>query len=454
MSGIFHQYDLRGVVPSEVNERIVHDVGVAFVNFLHCKEKDVVIGRDGRESSPILQKALMNSIIQHGANVIDIGICTTPEFYFAVANYGRQGGIMVTASHNPKEYNGLKLVRERAMPIALDSGLNVIEEFVRVSERMKETQQIAKKGRITKQQVISDYANHILQFSKSIRSLRVVVDAGGGTTAFVLPHVLKKLPLQQSIPLYFELDSALSVRNPNPLVPGALTKLHATVLENNCDLGVAFDADGDRVVFVDDKGALVRPDIAGALIARGELKNSSDATTLNNTIIVDTRTGRAVVEDIIKHGGKVIVSPVGRTSVQRLMKEHNAIFGMERSGHYFFRDNFFMDSGIIGMLKMLSIVSEKHQLSSLCSEFGSYVGTNELNFIVEDRSSAIERVKNAYSDARLSTLDGITIEYKDWWCNVRASNTEPVLRVTIEAKTQEELDKRIKELTEIIKPSH
>ncbi len=442
---IFKGYDIRGVYPDELNEAHAKRIGSAFVQFLKQQRpgvKNIVVGRDMRTSSLSLSQALMEGVISCGVNVIDTGMVSTETTYFAVGNYNYDGSVMVTASHNPAKYNGFKLCREKAIPIGSESGLMKIKELAIQPSQIRGEP----RGKIIPKDVLQDYIAHVLKFAKDIKPLRIVVDAGNGMAGKMIPLVFEKLPCE-IIPLYFELDGTFPNHEANPLKEENLRSLQATVKSTGANLGVAFDGDADRCSFVDEKAEIVKNDIITALIAREFLSKEKGAN-----IIYDLRSSWTVKEEIIRNGGIPCREKVGHAFMRAALRDKNAVFGGELSGHYYFRDNFYSDSGMIAMIQILNILSRKGvSMSNLAAPLRKYYSTGEINFSVSDKDSKIQLLAQTFLDGRIDFLDGVTVEYPDWWFNARKSGTEPLLRVNVEGKSQELVENALKKITEIIK---
>ncbi len=439
MSGIFRAYDIRGIYPIEINEQIAEKIGRAYVQFLQCKE--VVIGRDMRDSSGILFKALVKGITEAGCNVLDIGLSTTPMLYFAA--HDKEAGIMITASHNPKEYNGFKLCREGCIPISGDTGIEDIERLTRA----KGTGQRAKVGKIVRKGVLSNYLNYFDRFiSKRIKPLRVVVDGGNGIGGLVIPKLFEKLPAKL-IPLYLEMDGTFPNHNADPLKLENVRDLQKKVIDEKADLGVALDGDCDRCMLIDEQGKYISADLITALIAQYLL-----AKHPNEVILYDLRSSWATKEAILEAGGKPVVCRVGHAFIKQQMRKTNALFAGELSGHFYYRDTFFAESSTLTLILILNILSETgKKLSELIKPFQRYFASGEINSEVENPQGKIEELAKIYRDGRISCLDGLKVEYADWWFNVRPSNTEPLLRLNLEAKSKDLMEKRRNEILEIIR---
>jgi phosphomannomutase len=436
-AGIFKAYDIRGVYPAELDEEIVYKIGRAFVIFL--KAKAVLVGRDARKSSDKLFASLAKGITDQGADVVDMGLCTTPMFYFANQKY--PAGVMVTASHNPAKFNGLKLCREEAIPISGETGIEEIRSIVK-GNRFED---VKKKGKIVKKDFLADYIKHVSKFIKNIKPLKAVVDAGNGMGGLTLPKIFAKTACN-IIPLYFDIDCSFPNHEANPLKDEAVVDLQKSVIKEKADLGIAFDGDADRAAFFDEKGRRVPADLITALLAVHFLNQKK-----GQKIIYEVRSSWAVKEEIVKCGGIPLLERAGHAFIRKRMRDEDAVAGGEKSGHYFFRDNFYADSAIIAALLVLQILSESgKRMSELVKPLMRYFNSGELNFEVEDKDYALEKVEDAYSDGKISKVDGITIEFDDFWFNLRKSNTEPLIRLNLEAKSEKKMKDELKKIKTII----
>ena len=440
---IFKSYDIRGEYPEQLDEYTSEKIGMATVLFLKSIKnvQNIVVARDIRLSSNSLANALMTGITKAGGNVIDIGEVSTDTTYFAVGNYNYDAGIMVTASHNPSNYNGFKLCHEQATPISFDTGLSTISEIARQTD-LPDSEQY---GKIIKKNVLNSFKKHILSFASNLRPLKIVIDAGNGMAGKMIPLVFKDLPCEV-VQLYFEPDGTFPNHEPNPLDSKNLRDLQDKVRETGSHLGVAFDGDADRCVFVDEKGQEIGCDIITAIIAKKYLQKEKGAT-----ILYDLRSSRSLPEEIKKAGGNPYRERVGHSHIKATMREENAIFGGELSGHYYFRENYFADSAIIALIEILNFLSSKNiPMSKLVAPQKKYCSTGEINFKVIDKDKKIELIAEHFKDGKIDYLDGVTIEYKDWWFNVRKSNTEPLLRLNLEGNTETIMKQRKKQVIDII----
>ncbi|MBW2993420.1 phosphomannomutase/phosphoglucomutase [Candidatus Woesearchaeota archaeon] len=444
MAGIYKAYDIRGIYPSDLNEETAYKIGRAFARLTGCK--NCVIGRDMRLSSKNIFDALAKGITDSGADVIDIGLCSTDMVYFAVGCYGYEGGIMITASHNPPEWNGMKFMKKNAVALSGETGIFEIEKLVKENKFIDSD----KKGSIAKKDIMEDFVKKVLSFvdSNKIRNLKIAVDAGNGMAGMIVPKVFEKLNCG-IIPLYFELDGSFPNHVPSPIESKNLADLQKTVIEKKADFGMAFDGDADRVFFIDEKGDLINSSVITALVAKKLLEKHPNSVILHNIV-----TGRIVPETIEANKGKAVIVPVGHSIIKNLMREKNAIFAGEHSGHYYFRDNYYADSGIIAALIITQMISDKEKSASeILKPYRKYFAVEEINSEVEDKQAKIEEIKKKYRHGALRVLDfdGIRIDYDDWWFNVRASNTEPLLRLNLEAKSKELMEEKKDELLNIIR---
>lgn len=441
---IFKSYDIRGVYPSQINKEIAFQVGTAFADY--SKAKKVVIGRDGRNSSEDLFNGLKNGLFFRNVEVYDLGQVPTECLYFAVSKYGFDGGIMITASHNPKEYNGFKMIYRKGEEIEVARGKDIAEVFKEAKEI--KTPEFLEDKEAKKLDVFEDYLKHIFNFVdlEKIGDLKVAIDASNGMAVKIIPKIIAKLPIKTFL-LNFEINGNFPGHSPNPLSDDAVFQIKSAIKEKGADFGFIFDGDADRIFLVTKNGKLLRGDITLLLLTKHFLKVYPGKGVVFNVIC-----SRAVPEFIEKWGGKPVKSKVGFVNIRKKMMEEDAIIGGEVSGHYCFRDNFYFDSASIAFLVLLQLISEeKRKLDEIAEELSPYAKSNEINFQTTDKETLLNEIKNKYADGKQSFLDGVTVEYNDWWFNIRPSQTEPLLRLTIEAKTKDLLEEKIKELTEFIK---
>ncbi|MBI4570304.1 MAG: phosphomannomutase/phosphoglucomutase [Planctomycetes bacterium] len=425
MAGIFKAYDIRGTYPDQLDEAMARKIGRAFGALIGAGP--IAVGRDMRSHSPGLQRQVMEGVADAGLDVVDIGLCSTPALYFATGRYGYRGGAQVTASHNPARYNGMKLCRHEAIPISSESGIAEIERMATSGKFPK----ASRRGAIQARDITADYHAHILSFLAPAKvPLALAADFGNGMGATYAP-VLERLGCARVIKLYETLDGTFPNHEANPLDPATMVDLQVAVRNAGCDLGVAFDGDADRSAYVDETGALAPCDLMTAFIAVEVLARDPGAR-----IVYDLRSSRAVPEVIREHGGVPVRERVGHSFMKATMREGNCAFGGEVSGHFYFRENFFADSGAIALVKVLNLVrASGKRLSALIAPLRRYEKPPEVSFHVADKEEALQRLKETFADGKQDFLDGVTEEYDDWWFNVRPSNTEPVLRLNIEATT-------------------
>ncbi len=421
---IFKAYDIRGTYPDQVNEALFEGIGQAAPQVLKCKS--VVVSRDMRESGVPLAQAMMRGLTKAGVDVIDIGMASTPMLYFATAFLKAGAGVQITASHNPAAYNGCKWCREDAIPVAYDSGLAEMEKLVNRNSFTP----AAKAGTITTADVAAEYRANLLKYADGIEPLTVCVDAGNGVMGAFLPALFSKLPCEV-IPMYFEPDGNFPNHEANPLKEENVRDLVQKVKETGADLGVAFDGDGDRSMYIDERGGIVPADYVTALLAGEMLVREPGAT-----IYYDLRSSKVVKEEIERLGGVAKMSRVGHSFIKAAMREDNAIFAGELSGHFYFRELHFTDNAEMAMISVLSVISKSgKKLSELIAPYKKYFATGEINFVVDNTDATMKKVEEEFkaSAKDILHLDGLSMYFDKYWFNIRASNTEPVLRLNLEA---------------------
>jgi phosphomannomutase len=441
---IFKAYDVRGIYGQDLTDEIAYRIGRAAAHYLNVPE--IAVGRDMRLSSPQLAAALIRGITDQGVNAIDLGMTTTDELYFAVGKFDYPAGVMITASHNPGKYNGMKFCRAKAFPVSLESGLADIRDLA-ISGNYVEP---AHKGQIIHKDVLDDYVQHALSFIdvSKIKPLKVVIDAGNGMAGMVMPRVFKFLPCEL-VPLYFDLDGNFPNHPASPIEPENMEDLQKKVREIGADLGAAFDGDADRMFPVDEHGNLVDGSMVTAIASESLLHKHPGSTILYNLIV-----SKSVPELIDQLGGKAVRTRVGHSYIKAEMRRLNAIFGGEHSGHFYFRDNWFADSGLIALLITLELVSaEGKPLSELLQPLDKGVRSGEINSVISDVQGKLQALEEKYSrDAHsVDHMDGITVDYGDWWFNVRPSNTEPLLRLNVEANSRQLMELKRDELLAFIR---
>ena len=428
-SKIFKSYDIRGIVPDELDESVAEAIGAAFARLTGAPS--IAIMHDMRTSSPLLAEAFGRGAAAQGADVVAGGLGSTDMLYYASGSLSVPGA-MITASHNPPKYNGIKLCRSGAKPVGANTGLAELQE---AAERGAPAHQ-GRTGTITSRDLLPGYAGYLksLVDVSGIRPQKVAVDAGNGMAGHTVPQVLAGLPVKV-IPLFFELDGTFPNHEANPIDPANLADLQRAVLEHGADVGLAFDGDADRCFVVDERAQIVSPSVLTALIAVRELAREPGATVIHNLI-----TSRAVPEIITEHGGKPVRTRVGHSFIKERMAETGAVFGGEHSGHFYFRDFWFADSGMLAALHVLAALgTQEAPLSQLLARYGRYAGSGEINSEVTDRRAATEAVRQAFAGRpgiTMEDLDGLTVTSRDWWFNVRPSGTEPLLRLNVEASDE------------------
>jgi phosphomannomutase len=445
---IFKAYDIRGRYPDALNEDVARKIGRAYVSFLGLSGSRVVVGRDMRLSGEPLEDAFVRGVTEAGADVLNIGLVSTDALYFAVGHLEEPGGAMITASHNPKDYNGLKLCREDAIALSGDEGISQIRDLI-TSDKLPESGEHA--GSVEEGDITEDYAEHCLNFidTEGLRPLKIVVDAGNGMAGKMLPPIFEKLPFEY-VPMYFELDGSFPNHPPNPIEPQNMEDLQERVVAEGADFGVAFDGDADRCFVVTEKGETIAGDILATLVAKNVLEKEPGAAIVYSAVC-----SKALPELVRREGGRPIRTKAGHSIIKPQMRKHNAAFGGEHSGHFYFRDNYFADSGIIAMLTVAELVGRQEDpLSELLVPIDPYLRSGEINSEVEDQDEVLKRVEEHYAerdDPEIDHLDGLTVDYGDWWFNLRPSNTEPLLRLNVEASGRETMEKKRDELLELIR---
>jgi phosphomannomutase len=442
---VFKAYDVRGVYPGELDEQGAYAIGRAYVQ--QFEPRRIAVGRDMRLSSPVMAAELMRGAAAEGADVLDLGLVGTEMVYFAVGELGLDGGVMVTASHNPKEYTGMKIVRRGALPVGGESGLlDVRDRAVALGDAPSGDAA----GAISEYDIWPAYVDRVLSFVdvSALRPLKVVIDAANGMAGTMLPRVLERLPIE-AVTCYFDPDGSFPHHEPNPLLPENREFIVRKTLEEGADLGVAFDGDADRCFFVDDAGEFVPGDFVTALFAESVLEKEPGAK-----IIYDVRASWAVPDRIERAGGVPLINRVGHAYIKHRMRRDDAAFGGEVSGHYYFRDFSQADSGVIPFLLMLELISKRgRKLSEVLAPFRSrYFITGELNTPVADVALKLQELKERYApEAKVSHLDGISVDADDWHFNVRPSNTEPLLRLNLEARSQQLMEQKRDEVLALIR---
>ncbi|MDD5459917.1 MAG: phosphomannomutase/phosphoglucomutase [Phycisphaerae bacterium] len=448
---IFKAYDIRGIYPDQLNEDAAWKIGNASASFLRsllrgyerglANRQSLCVGHDMRTHSQGLSDALIAGMDAAGANVIDIGMIDTPQIYFAINHLGTCGGVQVTASHNPAQYNGFKISGLEAKPVGQDTGL---KEIKHIATALLHTRG-AMDGTIEKYDITDAYKQHILKFlDAKVKPLKMVIDASNGMAGKMVPLIFEDLGIE-IIRLNFEHDGTFK-HEPNPLVESNLTQLKAAVKKRKADVGICFDGDADRLIMVDENGETIGCDILTALLAQYFLEKNPGAA-----IVYDLRSSWVVREEVLKYGGLPRRERVGHSFMKKTLRTARAVFGGELSGHFYYRDNFFADSGFITLVHLINVLSRASQpISELVKPLRRYFSSGEINFAVDDKEAMMKELSKKFGQGETDDLDGITIQFKDWWFNCRPSNTEPFLRINIEVKTKELLNKQLAEIKGIL----
>ncbi|MFA5291628.1 MAG: phosphomannomutase/phosphoglucomutase [Phycisphaerae bacterium] len=448
---IFKAYDIRGVYPDQLNEDAAWKIGNATATFLRSmlrgydrglsNRQSLCVGHDMRLHSKSLVEALIRGMNAAGANVIDVGMIDTPQIYFAINHLGTCGGVQVTASHNPAQYNGFKISGLEAKPVGADTGL---KEIKHIATALLHTRGSAD-GTVEKCDLTEAYKEHVLKFlDPKIKPLKIVIDASNGMAGKVVPAIFDDIGVEIT-KINFE-HKGVFKHDPNPLVESNLSQLKTAVKKRKADVGVCFDGDADRLIMVDENGDTISCDLLTALMVPYFLKKAP-----GSAIVYDLRSSWVVREEILKAGGIARRERVGHAFMKKTLRIARAIFGGELSGHFYYRDNFFADSGMITLVHMINIISSTDKsVSEIIKPLRRYHASGEINFVVDDKEEVTKELRRKFSQGEIDDLDGITVQFKDWWFNCRGSNTEPLLRLNIEAKTKELLDKQLKEIESLL----
>ena len=444
--GAFHAYDIRGIYNVDFDKDTAYKVGYFLPELLSADK--VLVGRDARVSSPEIHEYLLRGITDAGADVYDIGLSTTPMVYFGTANYGFKASVQITASHNPAEYNGLKVSRENALPVGLDTGLGQIQEWI---ESGRECVPAAVKGQIHPMDIKSDYLAFLLKYKEDWSSLRIAMDVSNGMASLFVRDIFGDSPVY----IYEDMDGSFPYHEPNPLVQKNVADLKNLVLRTKADIGVIFDGDADRVMFVDENGSFISPDLMIAVLGHYFLEERGEKGYIHQ----DIRSSKAVGEYLAPMGGIMNTWRVGRAYAALKLREIDGVYGGELAGHYYFRDFFYSDSGLLAAILILNVVAKKKaegiSLSQLIARIEKYQNSGEINFRLEDKKGAMDAVRDYFMQTEKSTaymdFDGYRVEFPDWWFNIRPSNTEPYLRFLCEATTRELLDEKVAKVREILK---
>jgi phosphomannomutase len=464
---VFKAYDIRGTYPDPLNENMARQIGYGASRYLlqdavaagegSPMMKNIVVGRDMRKSSPSLTEALIRGITDHGGNVLDLGLVDTSFIYFAINHLDCAGGIMCTASHNPPQYNGFKISKRKAKPVGEATGLADIRKYAATVDFINHF--VSAGGRAEKRDLWDAYRKHVLSFldlsgRKSKKPLKVVIDASNGMAGTMIPKVFgkkgKDVEGLEIIEINFDNSKSEFVHEPNPLVAANVKQTRDKVVAEKADVGFCYDGDADRCVAVDEKGKIVGCDILTSILAQHFLEKSP-----GGTVVYDLRSTKAVPEDVVKHGGKAVRSRVGHVFLKQAMAENKGIFGGELSGHFYFKNNFNADSGAIAMCSVLTILAHGGKtLGDLVKPVARYAQSGEINFNIEDKDGALAKLRDTFGEeGSVDELDGVTIDCwpeEGWWCNVRKSNTEPLLRLNLEAKDKKKLDEMLARISPML----
>ena len=443
--GAFHAYDIRGIYNVDFDKEVAYKVGY-FIPELLSADK-VLVGRDGRVSSPEIHEYLLKGITDAGTDVYDIGLSTTPMVYFGTANYGFKASVQITASHNPAEYNGLKVSRENALPVGFDTGLGQIQEWI---ESGRECVPAAVKGKVHQMDIRKDYVDFLLKYKGDWSDLKIAMDVSNGMASLFVREIFGDQPTY----IYEDLDGSFPNHEPNPLVQENVADLKKLVAETKADIGVIFDGDADRVMFVDENSRFISPDLMIAVLGHYFLEERGEKGYIHQ----DIRSSKAVGEYLAPMGGVMNTWRVGRAYAALKLRELDGVFGGELAGHYYFRDFFYSDSGLLAAILILNVVAKMKaqgvSLSQLIGRIEKYQNSGEINFRLERKKEAMDAVRDYFMSTEKATaymdFDGYRVEFPEWWFNIRPSNTEPYLRFLCEATSKELLDEKVAKVKEII----
>ena len=443
--GAFHAYDIRGIYNVDFDKEVAYKVGYFLPELLSADK--VLVGRDGRVSSPEIHEYLLKGITDAGADVYDVGLATTPMVYFGTANYGFNASVQITASHNPAEYNGLKVSRENALPVGFDTGLGQIQAWI---ESGRECVPAAVKGKVYQMDIRKDYLDFLLKYKGDWSGLKIAMDVSNGMASLFVRDIFGDQPTY----IYEDLDGSFPNHEPNPLVQKNVEDLKKLVAETKADIGVIFDGDADRVMFVDENSRFISPDLMIAVLGHYFLEERGEKGYIHQ----DIRSSKAVGEYLAPMGGVMNTWRVGRAYAALKLRELDGVFGGELAGHYYFRDFFYSDSGLLAAILILNVVAKMKaqgvSLSQLIGRIEKYQNSGEINFKIERKKEAMDAVRDYFMNKEKATaymdFDGYRVEFPDWWFNIRPSNTEPYLRFLCEATSKELLDEKVAKVREIV----
>ena len=443
--GAFHAYDIRGVFGKDFNSEDVYRMGFYLPEILNAKR--ILVGRDVRKSSPEIFKQLTNGITDAGCDVVDAGLTTTPMIYWGTSKFEFDGSVMITASHNPAEYNGLKISAANTVPVGYDTGLNILEQKCKVKPVIQKP-----KGKFSELNFIDDYVAFMKPYIEDFSNLKMVIDFSNGMASILVKHIFGDQPHY----LFDDLDGSFPNHEPNPLDLKNIVKLQEKVIETKSDLGVIFDGDADRVMFVDENGTFIPPDLLIALLGHYFLEEKG----LRGKVIQDIRTSKSVAEYLVPMGAEMKIWRVGRAYAANMLREIDGIYGGELAGHYYFKDFYYSDSGILAAILIINLFAkfkrENKKASEVIAKIRKYENSGEINFRINEKQKAMDCLKDHFTKNNPPTLfldfDGYRIEFADWWFNIRPSNTEPWLRLLVEAKSSNLLKQKVDEINEILSP--
>ena len=443
--GAFHAYDIRGIYNVDFDRETAYKVGYFLPELLGAGE--VLVGRDCRVSSPEIHEYLVNGILDAGVDVCDLGLSTTPMVYFGTARYGFKASVQITASHNPAEYNGLKVSMENALPVGLDNGLGQIRDWI---EQGRPCVKAAVRGRLRQKDIHRDYLDFLLEYKEDYSGLKIAFDLSNGMSVLYAKEIFGSAPAY----IFDEMDGRFPNHEPNPLVPGNVEALRKLVTETRADIGVIYDGDADRVMFTDGQGRFISPDLMIAVLGHYFLEKRGE----RGIVLQDIRSSKAVGEYLVPMGAEMVTWKVGRAFAARKLRELDGVFGGELAGHYYFRDFFYSDSGLLASILILDVVAEMKakgiSLGQLIDRIEKYRNSGEINFRVEDKAGAMDAVRDHFISAEKPTaymdFDGYRVEYPDWWFNIRPSNTEPYLRFICEAVSDSLLKEKVDEVKNLL----
>lgn len=443
--GAFHAYDIRGVYNVDFDRNTAYKVGY-FLPELLATDK-VLVGRDCRVSSDEIHDYLIKGLTDAGADVYDLGLSTTPMVYFGTANYGFKASVQITASHNPAEYNGMKVSRENALPVGYDNGLGQIKEWI---ESGRDCPVSKKKGQVHQMDIHKDYLEFLLKYKKDISSLKIAMDVSNGMASLYVKEIFGETPEY----IFDTLDGRFPNHEPNPLIPSNVAALKDLVMKTGADIGVIYDGDADRVMFVDENGRFISPDLMIAVLGHYFLQERGE----KGIVLQDIRSSKAVGEYLSPMGAEMATWKVGRAFAAHKLRELDGVYGGELAGHYYFRDFFYSDSGLLASILILNVVADMKQkgvsLSQLIGRIEKYQNSGEINFRIEDKKGAMDAIRDYFMNGEQSTaymdFDGYRVEFPQWWFNIRPSNTEPYLRFICEASSKELLDEKVSTVRKIL----